>query len=252
MSTIDPVEWALRCDLAACYQLIELYGLSDFTGTHISARVPGPEHHFLVNPYGYFFDEITASALIKVDLDGRVIDGTADQLNPAGFVIHSAIHMAFPELVCVLHTHTEANNAIAMRADGLLPLSQKAIMLQGFLSYHDYEGTSTDLSERERLAADLGPTGRVMILRNHGALTVGRAVGEAFMWMQRLEAACRYQVKGMAGGGAMHILPEATLAHVIEQGRRVLGPGGFAECGKLEWPALLRKLERERGRTYAS
>lgn len=176
-------EWRVRCELAACYQLIDLYGMSDMAGTHVSARVPGPEHHFLLNPFGMFFDEITASSLIKVDQDGNVVDGAADQLNPAGFVIHSAVHMANHELVCVAHTHTRANNAVAMQKDGLLPLSQKALLLWDFVRYHDFEGAALDLDERSRLVRDLGDNGRVVILRNHGAMTVGASVAEAFVWM---------------------------------------------------------------------
>jgi ribulose-5-phosphate 4-epimerase/fuculose-1-phosphate aldolase len=243
-------EWALRCDLAACYQLIDLYGMSDLAATHISVRIPGDEHHFLLNRFGMLFDEINASSLIKIDLDGNVIGSEAELLNPAGFTIHSAIHMHDPSLACVLHTHTRANNAIAMQKEGLLPLSQKAMLLWNFLRYHDYEGIALDMSERERIVRDLGPDGRVVVLRNHGALTVGRTVAEAFVWMYRLEAACRYQVDGLAGGRELNWLSDADVAHAAKQGRKALGPGGFAEAGKLEWPALLRKLERERGTAY--
>jgi len=243
-------EWALRCELAACYQLIDLYGMSDLAATHISVRLPGDEHHFLLNPFGTLFDEITASSLIKVDINGKVIGAHAGLLNPAGFTIHSAIHMFDPSLSCVLHTHTRANNAIAMQKDGLLPLSQKAILLWDFLRYHDYEGISLDMDERERIVRDLGPDGRIVILRNHGALTVGQSIGEAFVWMYRLEAACRYQIDGLAGGRELNWLSEADVAHAAKQGRKALGIGGWAEAGKLEWPALVRKLERERGTTY--
>jgi ribulose-5-phosphate 4-epimerase/fuculose-1-phosphate aldolase len=243
-------EWELRCQLAAAYQLVDLYGMSDLAATHISARVPGREHHFLVNQFGMLFDEITASSLIKVDMEGNVLGAEAERLNPAGFVIHSAIHMARPDLVCVLHTHTRANNAVAMQKEGLLPLSQKAILLWDFLAYHDYEGISLDVDERERIVNDLGPDGRVALLRNHGGLTVGRTVAEAFCWMYRLEAACRYQVDGLAGGRDLNWLSDATVARSAAQGRKALGPGGFAEVGKLEWASLVRKLERERGASY--
>jgi ribulose-5-phosphate 4-epimerase/fuculose-1-phosphate aldolase len=243
-------EWRLRCDLAACFQLTDLYGMSDVASTHISVVLPGPEHHFLVNPLGTLFDEMTASALLKVDLEGRVVQGDQSLLNPAGFIIHSAIHMAQKDLVCVMHTHTRANNAIAMQAMGLRPLSQKACFMQGFLGYHDYEGAALDEDERERLVRDLGPDGRVLILRNHGALTVGRSVGEAFCWMLRLETACQFQIGGQAGGVPLHELSEATIRHTRAQGRKLLGPGGVIEVGKLEWPGLLRKLERERGSSY--
>lgn len=249
---MDQAEWQLRCDLAACYQLTDLYGMSDLASTHISVALPGPAHHFLVNPLGTFFDEMTASALLKVDLDGRVVQGDPALLNPAGFVIHSAIHMAQTDLVCVMHSHTRANNAIAMQAGGLRPLSQKACVMMDFLGYHDYEGAALDEDERERLVRDLGPEGRVLVLRNHGALTVGRSVGEAFCWMLRLETACQFQIDGQAGGGPLHELSEATIAHTRAQGRKMLGPGGFMEVGRLEWPGLVRKLERERGSSYRS
>jgi ribulose-5-phosphate 4-epimerase/fuculose-1-phosphate aldolase len=212
--------------------------------------LPGPEHHFLVNPLGTLFDEMTASALLKVDLEGRVVQGDPSLLNPAGFIIHSAIHMAQTDLVCVMHTHTRANNAIAMQAAGLRPLSQKACFMLDFLGYHDYEGAALDEDERVRLVRDLGPEGRVLILRNHGALSVGRSVGEAFCWMQRLETACQFQIDGQAGGVPLHELSEATIRHTRIQGRALLGPDGVIEVGKFEWPALLRKLERERGASY--
>lgn len=243
-------EWQLRCELAACYQLTDLYGMSDMAGTHISVRLPGPEHQFLLNPLGMFFDEITASSLIKVDLAGRVVQGHASQLNPAGFVIHSAVHQHDPDLVCVMHTHTRANNAIGMQADGLLPLTQKALLMWHALRYHDFEGAAVATEERERIVRDLGPEGRAMILRSHGALTVGRSVAEAFSWMYRLEAACRYQVDGLSGDRPLHWLSDALVAHTVEQGRRILGPGGYAECGLLEWAGLLRKLERDRGSAF--
>ena len=245
-------EWRLRCELAACYQLTDLYGMSDLASTHISVSLPGPGHHFLVNPLGVLFDEMTASALLKVDIDGRVVDGDPSLLNPAGFIIHSAIHMAQTDLVCVMHSHTRANNAVAMQVEGLRPLSQKAVVMLDFLGYHDYEGAALDEDERERLVRDLGPAGRVLILRNHGALTVGRSVGEAFCWMHRLETACKYQIDGLAGNAAPHELSEETIRHTRAQGRKMLGAGGFLECGKVEWPGLLRKLERERGASYRS
>jgi len=242
-------EWELRCELAACYQLTDLYGLSDMAGTHISARLPGPEHHFLLNPYGMFFDEITASSLIKVDMQGRVIEGSDKQLNKAGFVVHSAVHMANSELVCVMHTHADAITAVGMQKDGLLPLSQKAATLMRFLSYHDYEGVAESLEERQRLVRDLGPDGRCMILRNHGGLTVGTSVAEALAWMIRLDKACRLQVQALAGGREPHWMTPEAVELTAEQGWRVLGRGGWAAVGST-WPALLRKLERERGTSY--
>lgn len=248
--TRSEAEWKLRCDLAACCQLTDLYGMSDLASTHISVMLPGPEHNFLVNPLGTLFDEMTASALIKCDLDGQVLEGDPSLLNPAGFVIHSAMHLAQRDIVCVMHTHTRATNAVGMKAAGLRPLTQKACVMLDFLGYHDYEGAALDEDERSRLVRDLGPDGRVLVLRNHGALTVGRSVGEAFCWMHRLETACEYQVRGLSGGVPLHELSEATIAHTRAQGRRMLGAGGFLEVGRYEWPGLIRKLERERGDSW--
>ena len=247
---ISKEEWKVRCDLAACYQLVDLYGMSDLTGTHISARVPGPEHHFLLNPYGWLFDEITASSLIKVDVKGNVIWGTKDKLNFAGFVIHSAIHMAVPELICVMHSHTVANAAVGMHKSGLRPLSQKAMLIQHFLRYHDYEGAADNLEERVRIVTNMGTEGRCMILRNHGALTVGRNIGEAFSWMYTLEMACKQQVAALTGiEDDLIALTSQVLTRTREQGRAGLSPGGHSERG-FEWPALVRKLERDRGTSY--
>jgi ribulose-5-phosphate 4-epimerase/fuculose-1-phosphate aldolase len=243
-------EWKLRCELAACYQLADLYGMSDMAGTHISARLPGPDHHFLLNRFGMFFDEITASSLIKVDLEGNVMGAKPEHLNPAGFVIHSAIHLADPDLVCVMHTHTRANSGVSMQVEGLLPLSQKALLMWDFVRYHDFEGQALDNDERERIVADLGPEGRAVILRNHGGLTVGRSVAEAFCWMYRLEAACRYQIDALSGGRELKWLSTEMVEKTARQGRKAFGPGGFAEVGKLEWGALIRKLERDRGTSY--
>jgi ribulose-5-phosphate 4-epimerase/fuculose-1-phosphate aldolase len=250
--TCSDAEWQLRCELSACFRLIDMYGMSDMAVTHTSVRVPGDAEHFLINPLGLFFDEMTASALIKVDVDGKLIEGNPDHLNPGGFVIHSAIHIARPDLICVMHTHTRANNAIAMQKEGLLPLSQKAVLLWHYLRYHDYEGASLGLSERERIRNDLGEDGRVMVLRNHGGLTVGASIAEAFVWMYRLEAACRFQVDGLSGARALNFLSEETIEHTARQGRQLFGPGGAVEAGRLEWAALLRKLERERGLHYRS
>lgn len=245
---INEAEWQMRVDLAAAYQLVDLYGWSDLASTHISARIPDTEE-FLINPYGMLFDEITASSLVKVNERGEVLSKTDYPVNPAGFVIHSAVHMGRPDVHCVLHTHTRAGNAVAMQAEGLLPLSQKALIILSFLRYHDYEGIAVNMEERERLVRDLGEHGRVMILRNHGLLSVGGSVAEAFVWMHRLEAACQYQVDGLAGGRPLHFPSEGVQQHSIEQGRATLGPNGFARTG-FEWPALLRKLERERGPGY--
>jgi len=242
-------EWNVRCDLAACYQLTDMYGMSDLAGTHISARVPGGEEHFLLNPYGWLFDEITASSLIKVDVKGNVISGPKDKLNFAGFVIHSAIHIAKPEFTCVMHSHTTANNGVAMQRQGLLPISQKALVVSAFLTYHDFEGAALNLDERESIVRDLGEDNRVMLLRNHGALTVGRSIGEAFCWMFFLEQACRQQIAGLSGGCELNGLSPEVVTHTKAQSRKILSLGGSMEQG-FQWPALLRKLERERGTSY--
>lgn len=250
MPGITAREWQLRVELAACCQLADIYGMSDMAGTHISALIPGTGNHFLLNPFGSFFEEVTASSLIKVDLEGNVLTGRPEQLNRAGFTIHSAIHMHDPELICVMHTHTRAIIGVGMQKDGLLPLSQKALLMLDFLRYHDFEGAALDLDERARLVRDMGPDGRAMILRNHGALSCGRSVAEAFCWMYRLEVACQYQIDALSGNRELQGLTQETIRHTAEQGRYLLGPGGPAECGKLEWAALLRKLERERGTSY--
>ena len=250
VSDMTQKEWDLRVELAACCQLADLYGMSDMAGTHISARIPGPENHFLLNSFGTFFDEVTASSLIKVDFAGKVLDGHASQLNRAGFTIHSAIHMSEPDLICVMHTHTRAVIGVGMQKDGLLPLNQKPLLMWDFLRYHDFEGAALDHDERPRIVQDLGPEGRAMILRNHGALTVGRSVAEAFCWMYKLEMACQYQVDALAGNRELIQLSTQTIQHTAAQGRILLGAGGPAECGKLEWPGLLRKLARDRGTSY--
>jgi ribulose-5-phosphate 4-epimerase/fuculose-1-phosphate aldolase len=249
---VSDAEWQIRCDLAACYQLMDLYGMSDLFATHLSARVPGPDHHFLLNDRTLLFDEITASSLLKVDMDGNLVSGSSGEINSAGFIIHSAIHMNRPELACVLHSHTAANNAVAMLKEGLLPISQAAMIIMGFVSYHDYEGVADNLDERARIANCLGPDGHIIILRNHGSLTVGRTVAEAFVWMYRLEAACRFQVAGLSCGRPIQTISDDGIRHAIEQGKKLFGRGGEAEPGMGEWASLLQKLERERGESYRS
>ncbi len=250
---ISEAEWQVRCDLAACYQLVDLYDMTDLSSNHISVRVPGPRDHFLLNPLGVLYDQITASSLIKVDVDGKVIEGDPRSLNPAGFVIHSAVHMARPDLVCVLHTHTRANNAVAALKDGLLPLTQKACSMMSMLAYHDWEGPSLDVDERPRIVKDIGENGRVVIMRNHGAMTVGQSIAEAFVWMQRLETACRYQIDALSCAGAgfhLNMPSKAMVQKASAIGAKSYAPGAFMETGTLEWQSLLRKLERERGASY--
>lgn len=239
---VSDAEWKARLELAACYRLVAEFGWSDLAATHISVRVPGPEHHFLINPYGVLFDEITASSLLKVDLEGNVV-GSQAALNPAGFVIHGAIHMARPELVCVLHTHTPAGAAVATQRDGLLPINQQALVIFDDVAYHDYEGAALNLGERERILSDLGDR-RILVLRNHGLLTVGRSVGEAFVTMYRMERACRYQLAFQAAGAPAYPLPEEVRLRTIEQGRKIYGQGGFARPGA-EWESLVQRLDRK-------
>ena len=240
-------EWRTRVDLAAAYRLAVVYGWTDLNNTHFSARIPGTEH-FLLNPFGMLFDEITASSLIKLDKDGHILGPSEYPSNPAGFVIHSAIHMSSPDLNWVIHTHSRFGTAVATQKQGLLPVTQKALTLLGWLAYHDFEGAAFDTGERPRIVSDLGGK-RILILRNHGLMTVGQTVGEAFVWMYRIETACRIQIDALSGGSELQPLSPATQAKTIEQGLRMYGPGGFIETGK-EWPALLRQLERVDGTSY--
>jgi ribulose-5-phosphate 4-epimerase/fuculose-1-phosphate aldolase len=240
---VSPEEWAMRVDLAACYRLVDMYGWTDMLGTHISARVPGEDDAFLINPYGLLFEEITASSLVKVDEEGKILSSTEYDVNPAGFVIHSAIHMARGDLACALHTHTPAGTSIATQKDGLLPLTQHALMVIAHAAYHDYEGIATDLDERERLVRDLGDN-NVLVLRNHGLLTVGRSVAEAFVWMYRAERACRMQLAFQSAGAEATEIPEEVQAVTIARNRLANSPEGHRPIGVLEWPALMRKLDR--------
>jgi len=230
-----------RVDLAALYRLVALHGWDDLIFTHISMRVPGPEHHFLINPYGMMFEEITASSLVKVDLDGRIVEPTPYFINPAGFTIHSAIHAAREDAQCVIHLHTDQGVAVSAQQRGLLPISQTAMAVIGDLAYHDYEGIALDLDERERLVADLGQK-HLMLLRNHGTLTVGANAAAAFLRMFFLERACRMQVLAQAGGGPLLECDEVLQNRVGEQATM----GYQAQFGEmLVWPGLLRKLDRQ-------
>ncbi len=190
---ISEAEWETRIDLAAAFRLVDYYGWSDLLATHLSARVPDSDDHFLINPFGMLFEEMTASALVKVDADGTILSETDYEINPAGFTFHSAVHMSGPDAHWAIHIHTQAGCAVATQKDGLLPLTQHALAVLDHTNYHDYEGIATDLDERERIAKDLQGN-NVLILRNHGLLTVGRTAGEVFMWMYRAERACRMQV----------------------------------------------------------
>ncbi len=245
---ISPQEWQLRVDLAAAYRLAAIYGWTDLNNTHFSARVPGPDHHFLLNPFGMLFDEITASSLIKVDQDGNVLGESDYRTNPAGFIIHSAIHMAVPRAQCIVHTHSRFGTAVAMQKQGLLPASQKALTVMGWLGYHDFEGPALNADEQPRIVADLGDR-NILVLRNHGLLTAGESVGEAFVWMYRIETACRQQIDALSGGSELSPLSKETQQKSIEMGLKMYGKGGFIEVGR-EWPALLRQLERHSGIGY--
>lgn len=237
---VPDAEWRARVELAALYRLVALNGWDDMIFTHISARVPGPEHHFLINPYGLFFGEMTASALVKVDLDGFIVQETDAAINPAGFTIHSAIHMARPDAQFVMHLHTDAGVAVSAHAEGLLPLSQHALIALPQVTYHDYEGIALELDERERLVRDLGPR-NLMILRNHGTLAVGASAAECWLGMFFLERACSQQVMALSIGRQNILLaPEAARAEVEAQ---VSSPG-MKLVTRLAWPGTLRDLDR--------
>jgi ribulose-5-phosphate 4-epimerase/fuculose-1-phosphate aldolase len=247
---ITPAEWRLRVDLAAAYRLAAIYGWTDLNNTHFSARIPGTPNHFLLNPFGMLFDEITASSLIKVDHEGNLLGDSDYPANPAGFNIHGAVHMGVPNAHCVIHTHSRFGAAVAMQKHGLLPASQKALTIMGWVAYHDFEGPALDAGERPRIVGDLGDR-KILILRNHGLLSVGESVGEAFVWIYRIETACRLQIDALSGGTELNPLSEATQQKSIETGLKMYDKGGFIEVGR-EWPALLRQLERMDGVGYRS
>jgi ribulose-5-phosphate 4-epimerase/fuculose-1-phosphate aldolase len=235
---VSPAEWQLRCDLAACYRLVAAYGWSDLVFTHISARIPGPDHHFLINPYGLMFDEITASSLVKVDQDCNKLSDSPFPVNPAGFVIHSAIHQVREDGGCVLHTHSRAGVAVSAQRCGVLPISQQSTFVLASLAYHDYEGVALRDDEKPRLQADLG-NANFLMLRNHGLLTVGRTIADAFLFMYLFESTCRIQIDAQAGGDVIHVDPAILqgMAQVMQTATAGLGAA-------LAWPALLRKVER--------
>lgn len=240
-NSVSTGEWQARVDCAMLYRLVALHGWDDMIFTHISHRVPGPEHHFLINPYGLFFDEITASSLVKVDLEGRIVTDTPYFINPAGFTIHSAIHANREDANVVIHLHTDQGVAVSAQKEGLLPISQTAMIVRDDLAYHDYEGIALDLDERERLVADLGPDKSSMLLKNHGTLTCGSTAAMAFTRMFYLERACKMQVMALTGGRE----------NVLECGRDIQekvarqGSTGMETLTrKLVWPGLKRKLDR--------
>jgi ribulose-5-phosphate 4-epimerase/fuculose-1-phosphate aldolase len=236
---VTEAEWQARVDLAAAYRLVALYGWDDLIFTHISARVPGPEHHFLLNAYGMMFEEVTASSLVKIDHSGNKVLESPYFINPAGFTIHSAVHAAREDALCVMHLHTDYGIAVSAQKDGLLPISQQSMFPLASLAYHDYEGLALNEEEKPRLVSDLGDK-NYMILRNHGLLTIGKTAAEAFLSMYILERACRIQILAQAGGVELHRVAEPIIDLTAKQMSAVtVGQGS-----ELTWPGLLRKLDR--------
>ncbi len=235
---VSPEEWQLRVDLAACYRLVAAYGWSDLIFTHISARIPGPEHQFLINPYGLLFEEITASSLIKIDQAGNKLSESVHPVNPAGFVIHSAVHAVREDAACVLHTHTRAGVAVSAQACGVLPISQQSTFVLASLGYHSYEGVALRDDEKPRLQADLGAAKHLM-LRNHGLLVVGSSIPEAFLLMYNFESTCQIQIAAQAGGALTQVDPR--IIDGVGQAMRAQTDG---LGGAFAWPAMLRKLDR--------
>ena len=238
-SRVSPEEWALRVDLAACYRLIHLFGWDDVIFTHVSARVPGGQHHFLINPYGMLFEEITASSLVKIDLEGKKVLESEHDINPAGFVIHSAIHAARADAGCVLHTHSLNGVAVSAQKEGLLPLSQQSIFPLSSLGYHAYEGPALRDDEKPRLVKDLGEKS-FLVLRNHGLLTVGETVADAFLYMYVFEAACAIQVRAQGSPNLIEV-DSRIVAGAMASAKQVTRGAGSA----LAWPGLLRRLDRQ-------
>ena len=236
---VSAEEWQLRVDLAACYRLVALYGWSDLVFTHITARVPGPEHHFLINPYGLMFDEITASSLVKIDGQCNKIIDSPFPVNPAGFVIHSAVHEAREDISCVLHTHTRAGVAVSAQRCGILPISQQSTFILASLGYHDYEGVAFRADEKPRLQKSLGHATH-LVLRNHGLLTVGKTIADAFLNMYRFESTCQIQTTAQAGGELIHY--DAQIYQGDDNAAQYIRSGGTG--GAFVWPSLLRKLDK--------
>ncbi len=241
---VSPEEWQTRVDLAAAYRLVAAFKWDDLVFTHISARVPGKDNEFLINPYGLMFEEITASSLIKIDTAGRKLDESPYEVNPAGFTIHSAIHAVRHDAQCVLHVHSLNGVAVSAQKQGVLPISQQSIFVLSGLSYHDYEGVALRDDEKPRLAADLGSDNNFLMLRNHGLLTLGRTIPDAFLAMYLFETVCTIQVRAQAGGGELIQVDPRIIAGAAQQSRQATnGVGG----GALAWPGLLRRLDRADG-----
>lgn len=237
--SVSEQEWQTRVDLAAAYRMVAHYGWDDLVFTHISARVPGPEHHFLINPYGMMFDEVTASSLVKVDIDGNKVMASEYDINPAGFIIHSAVHASRDDAKCVMHLHTLDGIAVSTLKEGLQAYSQQSLFALSSLSYHDYEGVALNPDEKARLVSDLGDTS-FMILRNHGLLTCGESIADAFTFMFLLQRSCEIQIKAQSTGQEMLKIPDQILAGIQAQAKQVTRSAG----GSLAWPGILRKLDR--------
>jgi ribulose-5-phosphate 4-epimerase/fuculose-1-phosphate aldolase len=238
-SKVSAAEWQVRVDLAAAYRLVALYGWDDLVFTHISARVPGPAHHFLINPYGMMFEEITASSLVKIDLDGAKVMDSPYEINPAGFTIHSCIHAARPDVACVMHVHSLNGIAVSAQRQGLLPISQQSLFVLASLAYHDYEGIALKAEEQPRLVQDLGEK-TYLLLRNHGLLTAAASMADAFLAMYVFEAACTIQVRAQSGGGELIPIAAPILGGIRAAAAQVTRGLG----GALAWPGLLRRLDR--------
>jgi len=238
LAGVSEAEWALRCDLAACYRLAEKNRMSKVVWNHITARVPGKDEHILVNRFGLRYDEITASNLLKIDLDGNTVDGTGDDVMLAAYVIHSAVHKARPDVVCAMHTHSRGGLGVSALQEGLLPLSQESMLFFEAVGYHGYEGMADDVDECDRLAANLGSHDHLILL-NHGLLTVGRSVGEAYWRMALLEMSCQHQMEVLATGRPYVLPPRDVCLHARRQSEEVWPPGVH------EWPALRRQLDRD-------
>ena len=238
-SRVSDAEWQQRVDLAACYRLVALYGWDDLIFTHISARIAGPEHHFLINPYGMTFDEVTASSLVKIDLEGHKVMDSPYEINPAGFTIHSAIHAAREDAQCVLHVHSLDGVAVSAQKGGVLPISQQSMFVLSSLGYHDYEGVALRDEEKPRLVRDLGDKSFLM-LRNHGLLAVGASVADAFLLMYLFESACTIQLRAQAASSELISIDPKIVAGATMMAKQVTRAAG----GALAWPGLLRKLDR--------
>lgn len=236
---VSAEEWALRQDLAALYRLVAMHGWDDLVFTHITARVPGPEHHFLINPYGVLFESVTASSLIKVDLQGNKIIDTPYPFNPAGYTIHSAVHEVREDAGCVMHLHTRSGVAVSAQKNGLLPISQQASVALGSLAYHDYEGIALNPDEKQRLQQDLGDK-VAMILRNHGTLVAASTIADAWLLMYILETACQIQIAAQSGGSELIMLDES----IIRLNAQNTAEATAGQGGKLAWAAMLNKVDR--------